>query len=276
MVWETSDQVYELLPYYEGVNLRELIERSGLTLEGETLGAIFNSLLEAANQLHEIGILHRDINPSNILLIEPKLRRKENGEGYSYNIFRLQLVLIDVTFCCDVNSPQVPVSNPSFTASEQKRGKAVVQSDWFSIAGTVYFLANGIPPQQWDEESYAHGLRRAASMGPYRPSPSFYAKFKTRFERNMALLETLLSENLSLRPSKLHEVMLQECTMPNFPPELHNILDIGDGKFLYFTDRSFFVGDISTLYHEFQVAKKAGKFISDEVYKVIRKSSIST
>ncbi|MBM4404436.1 MAG: serine/threonine protein kinase, partial [Candidatus Cloacimonetes bacterium] len=58
---------YMVLEYAEGINLRELITRTGPIVEDRTLH-IFRQIIAALAFAHEKQIVHRDIKPSNIII----------------------------------------------------------------------------------------------------------------------------------------------------------------------------------------------------------------
>src|SRR5258707_10563129 len=64
----TGTEIVELLPRHEGVPLDLIRLRSPSPFQGDILAKIFNALVTSAHRLHDIGVLHRDITPSNILL----------------------------------------------------------------------------------------------------------------------------------------------------------------------------------------------------------------
>lgn len=91
--------------------------------------------------LHQQGYFHRDIKPSNIML-------KPDG----------QLVLIDFGAVREVTGTYLAklaedleitcLGSPGYTPREQYNGKAVPQSDFYSLSRTIVHLLTGINPQQ--------------------------------------------------------------------------------------------------------------------------------
>jgi serine/threonine protein kinase len=124
-VWVEGNDVCELYPFLNGMTLYDITIRNRYRLKGSYLGLVFDRSVRALAQLHELGILHRDVNPMNMLLTR-------DGD----------IILLDPSFACRVDHQVTPVENPAFSAPEQKPGKAVPQSDFYSLAATTYFLAN--------------------------------------------------------------------------------------------------------------------------------------
>ncbi|MDJ0555400.1 MAG: serine/threonine-protein kinase [Microcoleaceae cyanobacterium MO_207.B10] len=101
-------------------------------------------LSEILDKVHQQNYFHRDIKPHNIM-------RKPNG----------QLVLIDFgtarevsdTYLVKVGQGQnvTGIVSPGYTAPEQTNGKAVPQSDFFSLGRTFVYLLTGKPPTAFPE-----------------------------------------------------------------------------------------------------------------------------
>lgn len=95
---------------------------------------LLNGLLPLLSWVHRKGILHRDINPNNILC---------NGSG--------QWVLVDfslakVTRKATEAATGTVVGSAAYTAPEQLRGKAIPASDLYSLAWVCIHLLTQLPP----------------------------------------------------------------------------------------------------------------------------------
>jgi serine/threonine protein kinase len=230
-VWEIDKYVWELHPFYEGITLREMILTNKHKLKDRILGQSFNALLLGVDRLHDQSVLHRDISPSNILV---------NGKD-DY----LRLTLIDCSFCCFENQKQIPIEDPSYSAPELLDGQAVRKSDWYSIAATIYFLGNGIPPDLDDELSFREGLENLDS-GNYWLSSSFKLKDDSIFKEELddltnlhlyfvrgsysiaLVVESLLKRKVNDRPSHLFEILLKAVSEARHPsPPLYGVLKVG-------------------------------------------------
>ena len=128
--FQDKDTQYEVLEYIEGWTLAEIIElnRSHVGVEGYLLHDWTEQLLKILVPLHNShpAIVHRDINPSNILV------RRES----------LELVLLDLSCAVAVSGSgeQIPVGRFGYTAPEQLQRRAVPASDLYSVGMVVYSM----------------------------------------------------------------------------------------------------------------------------------------
>ncbi len=121
--------------------------------EAATIGAQVASALAAA---HQVGIVHRDVKPGNILI-------DDNGTA-RISDFGISHALGDVT----LTSTGMVTGTPAYLAPEVARGgEFSVASDVFSLGSTLYTAMEGTPPFGTDPNSMAL-LHRVAS-GRYEP-----------------------------------------------------------------------------------------------------------
>lgn len=142
VLWVTDEHIWELHPYYEGISLSKLIRRNKYHIQGDLLSDIFKAIFSLLLSLAKAKILHRDINPTNLLWLG-----KERG-----------IVLIDPTFACKQTAKQIPVGNKEFAPPEQFLGEASIKSELYSFAATIYFCGNGEPPPLHDLERLKFGI----------------------------------------------------------------------------------------------------------------------
>lgn len=147
-VWSEDGFVWEVQEFVDGVSLGALIKRNR-PIYGRFLDACGSALFRILDAMSKIGVVHRDLNPYNIVLTQ-------TGE------FRL----IDWTFCLKPGGTrEVPVTTPGFTAPEQERAESTHASDWFAAGATLYFLTNAEAPDYKDAASFAAGLDRLTKTG---------------------------------------------------------------------------------------------------------------
>jgi serine/threonine protein kinase len=126
----SHDPPYLVTEFVDGPTLsREVAERG--PLPGSELCRLALSLLGAIVALHDAGIVHRDVKPSNVILSRAGPRVIDLG------ISRALDDLVELTMRGE------RVGTPALMAPEQWRGDPVPASDVFAWAGVVVFAATG-------------------------------------------------------------------------------------------------------------------------------------
>jgi glycosyltransferase involved in cell wall biosynthesis/tRNA A-37 threonylcarbamoyl transferase component Bud32 len=136
-------RLYELHLFQKGITLDRLVTRNRYQISGDYLGAAHNALVIALSRLHERNMIHRDVRPHNILV-------QEDGS----------LVLLDCTFLCQRQSSQQPVDSGVYSAPETRVGRAAPNSDWYSLAATLAFVATGYAPNVDSLDALAEELSK--------------------------------------------------------------------------------------------------------------------
>ena len=121
--------------------------------EAARIGAEVASALAAA---HQVGIVHRDVKPGNVLIAEDGTARISD--------FGISHALGDVT----LTSTGLVSGTPAYLAPEVARGEdASFSSDVFSLGATLYTITEGTPPFGRDLNSIA--LLHKVAAGTYPP-----------------------------------------------------------------------------------------------------------
>ncbi|HET7352405.1 MAG TPA: serine/threonine-protein kinase, partial [Marmoricola sp.] len=124
---------YVVTRYVPGLSLYHHVEEEG-PIEGGDLLHFADGLAQALQAVHDVGVLHRDIKPTNVLM-----------EGRSP-------VLIDFGLARVAEDPRLThtgwlLGTPGYLAPEVLYGDdATVASDVHAWAATVVFAATGRPP----------------------------------------------------------------------------------------------------------------------------------
>jgi WD40 repeat protein/predicted Ser/Thr protein kinase len=146
MLPEGQDPLHALImEKVNGLNLREWMKkRRNKPITEELAIDWLKQLAEILGVVHNEQFFHRDIKPLNVMI-------KRNG----------QLVLIDFgaarevtnTYFAKVGQGQniTGIVSPGYTAPEQANGKAVPQSDFYSLGRTFVFLITGKSPTSFSE-----------------------------------------------------------------------------------------------------------------------------
>jgi tetratricopeptide (TPR) repeat protein len=129
--------LYYVMPYIEGESLRERIEREKQLPLDEAL-EIARDVADALGRAHEIGIVHRDVKPENILV--------SGGHALvaDFGIARA----VTVATGSKLTRSGMVVGTPSYISPEQGAGSREVdgRSDVYSLGCVLYEMLGGEPP----------------------------------------------------------------------------------------------------------------------------------
>ena len=144
-----------VMKYVGGGSLQQRIETRGPlpTIAVARLGMQIAKGLQAA---HEVGIVHRDVKPPNVLL-------EGGGERALVSDFGLARVADEVA----ITRSGIIAGTPQFMSPEQARGEAVdVRSDLFSLGSVLYSACTGRCP--FEAETTFGVLRKVSDTTPRR------------------------------------------------------------------------------------------------------------
>lgn len=131
---------FMVLEYVEGRNLRQYLERKGPPDLAICL-SIIRQVALALQRAHEVGIVHRDVKPENILLTR-KVEVKVADFGLS-RFFAPDGPALNLT------QSGLTLGTPLYMSPEQVQGQSVDhRSDIYSFGVTCYHLLAGEPPFQ--------------------------------------------------------------------------------------------------------------------------------
>ena len=124
------------MPYYRGDSLDAFVRNGGTFSLEDLKSAIIPSLLESLKSIHEIGIIHKDLKPANIIV---------NEEDQN-------LVLIDFGISTETDGRTIVVTQtgktPFYAAPETVSGAFSIYSDYYSLGICIYELYTGYTPFQ--------------------------------------------------------------------------------------------------------------------------------
>lgn len=168
-VGEIDTQPYIAMRYVEGSTLRELFDQ--LTVE-EKVG-IFLQVAEALHAAHRVGLLHRDVKPSNILV-----ERRDGGE--------LKAWVADFGIVSEIDDPSISssltgtggfIGTPVYIPPErlmtpkERVSKDVLsdpRGDVYSLGITMYQTLTGVAP--FTDEDLFELLDKIVKDDPLPPS----------------------------------------------------------------------------------------------------------
>ena len=139
---DEADRPYMAMEFVEGCSLAELLAER-LVLSLEDCLPIFLETCDALGAAHKKGIVHRDVKPSNIMLVveDDAVRVKLLDFGIAKVLDFPGHTLQDLTKTGDT------LGTPLYMSPEQINSKSVTYaSDLYSLGCTMYACLTGAPP----------------------------------------------------------------------------------------------------------------------------------
>jgi serine/threonine-protein kinase len=133
---EVDGHLFVAMQWVRG-SLADLISRDG-RLDLRRAVAVVEQAAEALDAAHQLGLVHRDVTPSNILLDPPRT---------SDAVDRVYLADFGLTLHHGLTSSTGRVGKPDYVAPEQIRGDAVDgRADQYSLGCVLFECLVGEPP----------------------------------------------------------------------------------------------------------------------------------
>jgi serine/threonine-protein kinase len=194
---EPDGLLHLTMEYLQGQSLRQILENEGpLSMEYavDLMGQVCAGLAHA----HRRGIVHRDVKPSNVILVS---QRDDDGAE------------VEIAKLCDFGIAADPVASedaglttahvagtPQYMSPEQCRGVEVdARSDVYSCGVTLYELVTGQLPFEGKDRRDFRRLHELATPTPPR-------KYLPDIDRG---LEEIISKALAKAPANRYQTMLE-------------------------------------------------------------------
>ncbi|GGL33270.1 serine/threonine protein kinase [Phycicoccus endophyticus] len=124
---------YVVTRFVDGPSLDEHVEECG-PLPPQELHRLAAGLAEALDAIHSAGVVHRDVKPGNVLLVDGDPVLIDFGIAHAVDDVRL-------------TSTGLVMGTPGYLAPEVVQGDDVTPAtDWWGWAATTAFAASGTPP----------------------------------------------------------------------------------------------------------------------------------
>lgn len=168
---------YFVMEFLEGRTVASMISESGGLSEKQTI-QLGLQVCRALHAVHQAGVIHRDLKPHNIIVIEEgsSFTAKLLDFGLSKNLTQNQSNTQDST------KTGTLLGSPTYMSPEVCAGhKADARSDIYSLACILYECLSGAPPFQADNAMgllYKHCNERVKPLSQQRPEKSFSKEFE--------------------------------------------------------------------------------------------------
>ncbi|MEV5537927.1 serine/threonine-protein kinase [Saccharopolyspora shandongensis] len=130
---EADDRIYIVMELVEAATLQDLVESEGPLPPARTVETT-SRVLDVLQAAHRLGIVHRDVKPSNIMVA---------ADG-SVKLTDFGIARLDDGSTATASS--IMVGSPAYMAPEHVRGRAVAASDLWALGVTLYFAVEGKSP----------------------------------------------------------------------------------------------------------------------------------
>lgn len=143
---EFSGQLWIAMDYVNGPNLDTVLtQRQGLGLPPAEVLAVVSAVGAALDHAHQLGLLHRDVKPANIMISQP-------DDGSTPRILLSDFGIArpaddnDVTASLMTDTVKT-LGTFTYAAPELLRGATLDgRADQYALAATAYHLLTGVPP----------------------------------------------------------------------------------------------------------------------------------
>lgn len=162
-VFEDNDTAYMAIDYIDGRDLHDILDSTDQAFSPAEIVTMLKKMLSAVEFIHQVGILHRDISPDNVLIDKSGNPILIDFGAASEQVVRATRVLTGRRVIKEGYSPQ----EFYLTGAEQSPA-----SDLYSLGATFYHVITGQAPPE--------SQRRLARVAEGEPDP--YQPLAGRFE----------------------------------------------------------------------------------------------
>ena len=165
--WEANGTAYMVMPFYEGVTLKDELKAMGAPPDENWLRELLEPLTEALAVIHTEQCYHRDIAPDNVILL------KGSGRPLLLDFGAARRVIGDMTQALTV------ILKPGYAPVEQyAEVPGMKQGPWtdvYALAAVVYYAITGKTPPTSVGRLMNDNYVPMTQAGAGRYSPAFLA-----------------------------------------------------------------------------------------------------
>ena len=151
--FEINNTAYIVMEYLEGVTLKQYL-RENERIDAEDLVELLVPLIEALDEIHSQGLIHRDISPDNIMVLpDGRIKLMDFGEARDYTEFGEKSLSI--------------VLKPGYAPPEQYQTHGV-QGPWtdiYALCATMYKCITGENPPDAIDRLVDDHLKKISAFG---------------------------------------------------------------------------------------------------------------
>jgi hypothetical protein len=148
---EWQGVLYIAMQYVDGTDLRELVSRQG-RLDPRRAARIVSQIASALDAAHQRGLVHRDVKPANVLIVDEGTR--DHALLTDFGLTKRATSMAGLT------QTGHWVGSPDFVAPEQLEGRPVdARTDVYALGALTYYAITGQVPYPREHDMaklYAH------------------------------------------------------------------------------------------------------------------------
>ena len=139
-LWPQNEPPFLVMEQLEGRPLSEAIRAAG-KMDSTRIARIARQVASALEAAHAAGIVHRDIKPDNIFLVDVP------GLGETAKVLDFGIAKLTRPTDAQLTGDNTMLGSPAYMAPEQARGGALDhRADIFSLGSTIYVALSGKLP----------------------------------------------------------------------------------------------------------------------------------
>lgn len=164
--FEANNTVYMVMEYLDGITLKSYLQGNG-PIDAEDMLEMLVPVLEALDEVHKQGLIHRDISPDNLMLMENgKIKLMDFGAARDYTDAGEKSLSI--------------VLKPGYAPEEQyrSRGEQGPWTDIYAFCATLYKAITGVTPEESMQRAIEDHLKKPSELGVKLPSSMERAMMK--------------------------------------------------------------------------------------------------
>ena len=213
-LFQENETAYIVMDFVEGETLKARLEKTG-PLPWEQAKGIFLPAIQAMEQVHQAGLVHRDISPDNLMLTpDGKVKILDLGAAKDLSI--------------NSGASSMQVAKGGFSPFEQytQRGSSGPWTDVYAMAATVYYTLTGkLPPVatdrvvedtiSWEEP----GLKALSALALEALQKAMVISAKNRMQSMEELEKGLYSTAVKPEPAPAPQPVQETRPEPQPAPE---------------------------------------------------------
>lgn len=135
--FQEAGQLYLVQEYIAGQTLRQVGRLNSVQAR-----SLLEQLLAVLAQIHQAGVIHRDIKPDNIIL------RESDSQPVLIDFGAVRQA-IETASATQLRTASKVIGTPGYMAPEQAMGRVAFATDLYALAMTLGFVLTGQDPLDW-------------------------------------------------------------------------------------------------------------------------------